>query len=418
MRTVTRLISILCLALAGMGIVQAQTDSYEGQPSLTLANDKMQLTLLKEGGALVSAVLVNDPQHLNPMWNPLRLNREAGRPQTTPFSGIIGHFVAVNGFGQGSAEERAAGLPQHGETHTKTGTFKSTTEGNVTAIEMTVDLPIVQETFHRTFRLVKGENVLYVDSQLDNLLGIDMPVLWAEHATVMTPFLEAGVAAVYLSGTRAQTRDYTQTQQAAPPQAQAGQPGRGGQPPAQAGQGAPPAQAARPNNRRLEPGKDFTWPMAPGVDGKPVDLSLTPVNPTFTDHSATLMTNQKQAWIATINPKMHLVYGYIFKSDEYPWVQHWGSYGGNPNLVRGMEFSTMPYDVSRREVITKGPMFDTPTYRWLPAKSKIESHFIMFYTAVPEGLQRIDDVKLENGQITISDRKAGKQIVLAASRGL
>jgi hypothetical protein len=63
-----------------------------------------------KGGSIASVVMSDDPEKLNPMWN------TTGRGGD--FSGINGHFVAVDGFGQPSAEERAAGLPQHGEGHT------------------------------------------------------------------------------------------------------------------------------------------------------------------------------------------------------------------------------------------------------------------------------------------------------------
>jgi len=60
-------------------------------------------------------------------------------------------------------------------------------------------------------------------------------------------------------------------------------------------------------------------------------------------------------------------------------------------------------------------MFDTPTYRWLPAKSKITTRFIVFYTRVPEGLQKVDDVRMENGQIVVEDHAAHKEVRLATS---
>jgi hypothetical protein len=62
-----------------------------------------------------------------------------------------------------------------------------------------------------------------------------------------------------------------------------------------------------------------------------------------------------------------------------------------------------------------GSLFGAPTYRWLPAKSAIDSVFLMFYTRTPEGFTRVDDVQLENKRILIFDRKAGKQFSLAAS---
>jgi hypothetical protein len=60
-------------------------------------------------------------------------------------------------------------------------------------------------------------------------------------------------------------------------------------------------------------------------------------------------------------------------------------------------------------------MFDAPTYRWLPAKSKIETRFLLFYARAPEGFRKVDEVKLEGGKLVVEDRKAGKTITLNAS---
>jgi hypothetical protein len=42
----------------------------------------------------------------------------------------------------------------------------------------------------------------------------------------------------------------------------------------------------------------------------------------------------------------------------------------------------------------------------------------MFYTAVPEGFQKVDDVQLTGGKLIIEDRANKKTITLAASRQL
>jgi hypothetical protein len=54
----------------------------------------------------------------------------------------------------------------------------------------------------------------------------------------------------------------------------------------------------------------------------------------------------------------------------------------------------------------------------VPAKSKISSSFLMFYTRVPDGFQKVDDVRLEGGKLIIEDRAARRIITLAASRAL
>jgi hypothetical protein len=62
-------------------------------------------------------------------------------------------------------------------------------------------------------------------------------------------------------------------------------------------------------------------------------------------------------------------------------------------------------------------MFGTPTYKWLPAKAKLHTSFLLFYSKAPAGFESVADVKLEGGQIQIRD-KSGRVIALKASRPL
>jgi hypothetical protein len=367
-----------------------QPATFEGQPALTLSNDKLQMTITLQGSAIASLIFTDDAEKLSPLWNPMRLALELGHE--SPFNGTLGHFVCVDGFGPVSQEERAAGLPGHGEAH-MTRFDATPAKGGGNSASLIAKLPIAQEVFTRSFHMVDGENVVYVDSQLESLLGVDRPVNWAEHATVAAPFLQPGSSVVDLSGVRSQTRPYAINQATA----------KNGQ---------------NPIERRLASGRDFTWPMAPDLNGKLIDLRQIPDNPHYLDHATTLLDPaRKLEWVTSLNFRKGLIYGYVFRREDYPWIQYWGNYPAVTQVVRGMEFGTQPYDVPRREAITMGSMFETPSYRWLPAKSKIESHFLLFYARVPEGFRKVDDVRLEDGRIIIEDRAAQKQVTLAASRG-
>src|SRR5258708_11808311 len=144
------------LLFAGLVLAQVplpQNGTFEGQPTVVLANDKLALSIWERGGAMVDLVLKDDPDKLSPLWNPVRMARELG--QTRGAGGSAGHFVCVDGFGQPSPEERAAGLPQHGEAHLQTwDVVKAVKNGATTEIGFRARLPIVQEIFSRTFRIV------------------------------------------------------------------------------------------------------------------------------------------------------------------------------------------------------------------------------------------------------------------------
>ena len=375
-------IALLCVALPAGAQKQVV---FEERPGLLLANDKLELTILTQGGSLANLVLQEDPEKLSPLWNPVRMAREVGR--RSPSGGAMGHFVCVDGFGPVSREERAAGMPGHGEAQTQPWELvASLKQGNTTALTFAVKLPLVQEILHRTLRVVDGEYVVYVESELESLLGFDRPVCWAEHATIGSPFLEPGKTVVDMPTQRGKTR----------------------------------AGADTPNSReRLKSFTDFTWPLAPTKDGGTVDLRAAPLNPNSQDHTTCVMDPaRKLVFVTALHPEKRLLLGYVFKREEYPWLQSWENYPANLKMARGIEFSTQPFDVPRREVIQTNSMLDTPMYRWLPAKSKIGSRFLLFYVRTPEGMNKIDDVTLEGGQLTIEDRGAGKRITLAASLGL
>ncbi|MBI1792304.1 MAG: hypothetical protein HYR60_32685 [Acidobacteria bacterium] len=378
-------LTLILLSTALAAAQGLQNGSFEDRQALLLSNDKLELAVFTQGGALANLVLRDDPEKLSPLWNPIRYARETGRQQ----SGFaVGHFVCVDGFGPVSAEERDAGLPGHGEAHTLPWeTSYSGKEGRTLTLTQKVRLPLHQETFTRSLRLVDGENVIYVQSELASHLSFDRPVNWAEHATIGAPFLEPELTVVDMPARQAQTRSH--------------------------------GERSLPQPHRLPPSVDFTWPMSPAVAGKKIDLRAAPRNPNSLDHTTCRLDPARPlVFVTALHTGKRLLLGYLFRREEYPWLQSWEHYPPDGRMARGLEFSTQPFDVPRREAIQTGMLFDTPTYRWLPAKSKIESRFLVFYTRVPEGFRKVDDVKLEGGALVVEDRKARKQVKLAASLGL
>jgi hypothetical protein len=366
-------------------ITSAQTKtSWEDFPGYTLSNGVIDVTVLTTGGTIASVVLSADKDKLNPLWDPIRFAKETGKSYRRSGAGL-GQFLCVDGFGGVSREEQAAGLQGHGEAHRQSFETKlARSENGSEKITLETELPVLQERLTRTYEVRQGENIVYVRSKLQSLLGFDRPLVWAEHATIGSPFLEAGVTVVDMPAKRAQTRPYA---------------------------------SAEPQHR-LVSGKDFEWPMAPQVDGKLVDVRAAPVNLGTGDHTTSLMDpSRKYAFATAIHPTKRLIVGWVWKPADYPWVQSWESYPTTGKLARGLEFSTQPYDVPRREAVDQHEMFGTPTYQWLPAKSTVEKSFALFYAPVPEGMTKVTDVRLENGQLLIEDG-LGHRITLRATGSL
>ena len=379
------LIGICALALGQTPSVVKEATVYN-RPVLLVGNDKLEVAVVKQGGSMLRLVIQGDPEGLSPFGNPEMVpqipdNRKLQGP-------MVGHFVCVDGFGNPSQAERAAGLAMHGEAYLQPWKLVSSDkQGATTTLKFTATLPLLQESFARMMRMVDGESVIYVDSELENQVAFDRTANWGEHPFLFPPFLEAEKTVVDMSGTRAKTRSYPGN-------------GRGG------GQG-------------LVAGQDFTWPMAPTPSGGKMDLRAPAAGTTFMFHTATLMDpSRRLAWITVLNTARHYMLGYLFRREDYPWVQNYMSYPANGWLGRGLEFATQPFDLPHRDMVELNRMFDTPVYRWLPAKSKIATSFLLFYVKSPEGMTHVDDVRQENGKIIVEDRAAGKTITLTSSIAL
>jgi hypothetical protein len=384
------LIGVLTAALFYASVaVQAQTPSLVkeatvyNRPVMLVANDKLEVAVAPQGGSMLRLLIQGDPDGISPFGNPEMVPEVPDRRKLQ--GPMVGHFVCVDGFGSPSAAERAAGLSMHGEAYLQPWKLVSSEkQGATTTVKFNVGLPLLQEGFTRVLRMVDGESVVYVDSELESQVAFDRTVNWGEHPFLFPPFLEAEKTVVDMSGTRARTR---------------GNPGAGGNP------RAPFTQ-----------GQDFTWPMAPGVDGKLLDLRAAPANKTWMGHTTTLMDPSRPlAYVTVLNTARRYLLGYVFRREEFPWVQNYMNYPADGWLARGLEFATQPFDLPRRDMVELNRMFDTPVYRWLPAKSKISTRFLLFYVRSPEGMSRVDDVRLEHGNLIVEDRGSGKTLKLAAS---
>ena len=164
-------------------------------------------------------------------WNTDRALETECRPHaTSPLAGAIGHFLCLDGFGAPSDEEASAGIPFLGEASKLQ--FETALENRdarrLQLLKLKARLPLAQEDITRTITLLDGENVVYVNTEVENLLAIDHPISWAEHATTGPPFLSPGQTIIDIPATQCRVR------------------------PQKAG-----------STGKLAYGKDFVWPMGP-----------------------------------------------------------------------------------------------------------------------------------------------------------
>jgi hypothetical protein len=148
----------------------------------------------------------------------------------------------------------------------------------------------------------------------------------------------------------------------------------------------------------LEPGEAFDWPLAPRLDGQTSDLRRFTEAASSCAYTSHLMDpTREHGFFVAFSPAQQSAFGYIWKASDFPWLGIWEENHSRPyppwcgkTLTRGMEFGVSPIPETRRQMVDRGRLFDVPTYRWLPAKTRISVEYwatLRRASSVPETIE-------------------------------
>lgn len=325
--------------------------AYRGRGAVTIENGTLRVTVLLEGGHV--AEIRDLGTGVNPLWTPHWPSIEPGAYEASRhpeygngsdaslLAGIMGHNLCLDIFGGPSAEEARAGLPAHGEA--SVAGFDHA--GGDDFLEMHAVLPSAQLRVERRITLER-RTVHFVEA-VENLTATDRPVGWTQHVTLGPPFLEDGTE---LHVTADRSLVY---------------PGQFG-----------PADY-------LKPGAAFTWPRAPRLDGGIADLTRYPGGRSSSAYTAQRLdpTLDEGSFIA-FSPTARLAFAYAWKRADFPWLGRWEEnrartakpWNGETRTL-GLEFGVSPLPESRRQMIERGRTFETPGFRWIPARQRVEVEY-------------------------------------------
>ena len=326
--------------------------TYLGRKAVSLENDALRLTVTEEGGHI--AEVFSKAAGVNPLWVP---NWTTGEPsnfgpqqeqifgtgvESKLLYGILGHNLCVDLFGGPSATEFAAGITVHGEASILR---YDVTERNGSLV-CSLHMPLAQLRVTRTLTL-HGSDVLIHES-VENLAAFDRPLAWTQHVTLSPPFLDPKTTEFRMTGDRAMT---IESEMSAP--------------------------------AYLALGKKFAWPHAPLANGDTIDLrKMKPDAPASSFVALRMMPEGENASWTAWSPQYKLAISYVWKRSDFPWLGIWEencardfSPWSSAAVTRGMEFGTSPFAESRRQMVERGKLFDTPAYKWLPALQSLEATY-------------------------------------------
>lgn len=335
-----------------------------------------------EGGGHIYELGLNHVAGVNPLWippwptidparySPAKHRRVYGPPPDGKLlASLAGHSLSFDHFGPPSPEETAAGLATHGEAPSAKWRRLRNTTSRRPNLSYGCRLRDAQIHFARTIALDRRNPVAYIEERAVNLSRYDRPISWNEHVTFGPPFLECKTTIFDIPATRSKV--------------------------------CPPEYSER---NFLKPDAEFIWPEAPRITGGQGNLRAMPDEP-YGHYTAQLLDpNLKIAFISACNPRQHLLVVYAFRRADFPWVGNWEERNNRTSapwngrtFCRGLEFSTTPFAVPRRDTVDQGPLFGEKTYRWLPAKSGLAIRFLILLFKVPEDFAGVRQFAIERG---------------------
>jgi hypothetical protein len=127
-------------------------------------------------------------------------------------------------------------------------------------------------------------------------------------------------------------------------------------------------------------------------------------------------------FVAAVNRKLGLLIAYCFRRQDFPWVAIWEENQGiaavpwkQRTQARGLEFSTTPLPLLRREAFYAGRLFDEPTLTCIPALQTKVVHYAAILAKVGRDFGEARDIAFSEGQIQIRGSDTNRAVRVNAS---
>jgi len=342
-----------------VGLLGVLAGAQESRPLVKLENDRAQVVVDLGGGSISEYRL--KPNGLNPLqWDSWSFNPKADEePPMLPRS--MGHFLCLDRWGSASEAEKARGFTNHGEaTQVWWEALPGSGTGNGKSIaRMRSELPMAGIHVDRVALMETGSSVVVVEEHVTNKNPFGRIYNIVQHPTIGPPFLDEATI-VDSNGARGFMQERSMP---------------------------------RPEETEAR------WPRAFQMDGTEVDLRFLKDDPS--PNVVSFIIEEEIGWVTATSPKHGLLLGYIWKTDDYPWLNIWRHVkDGNP-VARGLEFGTSGLHRPGHDLVAKGRIFGKPLYRYIDADEQQTFRYAMFLAEIPEDFRGVASVGYENSVIRV-----------------
>ncbi|HNP22588.1 MAG TPA: hypothetical protein PKM63_13725 [Panacibacter sp.] len=330
---------------------------------ITINNQSATLSVDLFGGAIVDFHLIK--AFVNPLSfcftkTQMPANNKAGAPYQ-------GHFACIGRWGEPSAGEIKAGLPNHGEAANILWQQEQMGKGN-----LSTQAVCKKEGLHvaRTINLNKESAVFSVEETISNINNLGRLYNVVQHPTIAAPFL-SGETIVNCNA--AKGFEY---------------------------------RNADDHKKHL-----VNFPTVRDDHEKPYNLS----KPTLVYNSVfSFVVKQTDdfGWITAYSPVHHLLLGYVWPRKQYPWISLWQHFEDGKIKYRGLEFGTTGIHQPVKNIVEKNLLnvLNEQTVRFIDAGEKQQFEYAGFLCHTPQNFISAKNIQVINNEIILTPTNSKQKV--------
>ena len=333
------------------------------RPQTVLDGEIATLSVDLAGGSIVDFHL--DSRGLNPLsWN-----FPADKAELTPRK--MGHFICFDRWGQPTKSELENGMPFHGEATAVTWSILSqpAQERGMMSVAVGCDLPIAGLTLERTISMGTRSAVASITEVITNVNPLGRVYNIIQHSTIAPPFLdETTIVDTDVAHGLMQESPYD--------------------------------------------GPIIYWPKIAYRD-RLVDLSRLTDDASPGVVSFVFEDDREWGWTTACTPAKGLLIGYLWRVEDYPWMNFWRNVADGKPAARGLEFGTTGLHRPFTETLQTVELHGKRLFEYIDAGESVTKSYYMFLAEIPTNWTGTAEVSLSGTMIHIAEAgEDGRMLML------
>lgn len=329
---------------------------------MQIENNKAILGINLKGGAYYDFHLKEIP--LNP------LNWRLCDPDMPV---LMGHFLCFDRWGPPSENEKTNGFIHHGEVNCLTWTTltEPRERNGMIFCSMMCSLPMAGLQLTRKVEMPADEAVFFVTEEIKNMNKNGRMFNIVQHVTIGPPFLEKSILIDNNTEKGFEDKEDGSLNQEEP---------------------------------------ELRWPVA---DHHGEMVSLRQFNNAWPRVSSFVYNqNGGYGWVTVCNSDKNLMLGYIWKTEDYPWINFWRSMSNDIPVALGLEFGTTGMHEPFPVIAKKGKIFGCNIYDFIDADEVISKSFTAFLSKIPGDYRGVEKIEVNSSLIIIKEHGgSGRDII-------